>query len=187
MSWLKAVLLGAALVLSGLAMRPEAYAALPEERLEDPELEERAREVSKGLRCLVCQNQSIDDSNATLARELRIIVRERIAAGDSNEEVLDYVVARYGDYVLMRPPVNAKTVILWISPLLLVALGGYGVFTFLRTQKKLAAAPDHAARPLTPEEERALARALEDAGDAESAGLTPSSPPPHPTTTSGRA
>jgi cytochrome c-type biogenesis protein CcmH len=96
----------------GLAA-PAAHALQPDELLADPALEQRARQISSGLRCLVCQNQSIDDSDAPLARDLRVLVRERLEAGDSDAEVESFVVARYGDFVLLRPPVNAYTIILW--------------------------------------------------------------------------
>lgn len=100
-----------------------AHAVQPDEMLPDATQEKRARAISAGLRCLVCQNQSIDDSDAPLARDLRLIVRERIKAGDNDTAVVDYVVARYGDYVLLKPPFNTSTLILWASPLLLL-LGG---------------------------------------------------------------
>ena len=102
-----------------------AFAVLPDEVLKDPTLESRARTISQDLRCLVCQNQSIDDSNAPLARDLRVIVRERLVAGDSDKQVFDYVVARYGNFVLLKPPLQADTYLLWAMPfmVLLTALG----------------------------------------------------------------
>jgi len=112
--WLAGML--AALTLVGLP----ALAVEPDEILNDPKLEARARDISAGLRCLVCQNQSIDDSNAPLARDLRILVRERLKAGDSNEEVVDFVSERYGDYVLLRPPFNLGTLLLWLAPILVL-------------------------------------------------------------------
>lgn len=93
-----------------------ALAVQPDEILKDPALEARARSLSTGLRCLVCQNQSIDDSDAPLAKDLRILIRERLQAGDSDGQVIDYVVARYGDFVLLRPRFNAQTWLLWLSP-----------------------------------------------------------------------
>lgn len=99
-----------------------AIAVLPDEVLKDPALEARARVISQDLRCLVCQNQSIDDSNATLAKDLRTIVRERLSAGDSNEQVFSYVVSRYGNYVLLDPPFQADTFLLWVSPFLMLAI-----------------------------------------------------------------
>lgn len=97
-----------------------ALAVQPDEMLSDPALEARARTLSAELRCLVCQNQSIDDSNAPLARDLRLLVRERLKANDSDQAVLDYVVARYGDFVLLKPPVNTSTLVLWLTPVLVL-------------------------------------------------------------------
>jgi len=101
-----------------------AFAVEPDEVLSNPVLEARARALSKVLRCVVCQNQDIDSSNAGVARDLRLIVRERLVAGDSDEEVLDYVVARYGDFVLFRPPLRPLTYALWFGPIVLLLLGG---------------------------------------------------------------
>lgn len=109
-----------------------ALAVQPDEILDDPKLEARAREVGKELRCLVCQNQSIDDSDADLARDLRVLVRERIVAGDSNQEVIDYVVSRYGDFVLLNPPFKLKTYALWFGPGILILFGIGTVFLFFR-------------------------------------------------------
>ena len=104
----------------------------PSEILDDPVLEERAREISKGLRCVVCQNQSIDGSNADLARDMRVLVRERLLAGDSNIQVTDYMVSRYGDFVLLNPPFKAATYALWLGPLLIIGLGLFVVVVFYR-------------------------------------------------------
>ena len=143
----------AALALLVLTM-PVAWAVQPDEQLDDPVLEERAREISAELRCLVCQNQSIDDSNAPLARDLRIIVRERLKAGDTNQQVLDYITARYGDYVLLRPPFRATTWILWLGPFVLLALVlGLLGFIALRRRRQTTPAPPP---PLTPEERAKL-------------------------------
>lgn len=98
-------------------------AVQPDEILKDATLEHRARDISAGLRCLVCQNQSIDDSDAPLAKDLRLLVRERLTAGDTNEQVVDYVVARYGEFVLLKPPFNSTTLLLWISPLVVLLFG----------------------------------------------------------------
>ena len=111
-----------------------AFAVLPEEMLKDPALETRARDISQGLRCLVCQNQAIDDSNAPLARDLRIIVRERLTAGDSDAQVVDYVVKRYGNYVLLKPPFQADTLLLWVLPFLLMALGLFTAWRYFKQQ-----------------------------------------------------
>ena len=121
-----------------LASMASAFAVLPEEMLKDPALETRARDISQGLRCLVCQNQAIDDSNAPLAKDLRIIVRERLTAGDSDTQVVDYVVKRYGNYVLLKPPFQADTVLLWLLPFMLMVLGLFIAWRFF----KQAPAPD---------------------------------------------
>ena len=120
MIWLRALLIGLALSLA-----LPALAVGPGEILPDPALEQRARDISAGLRCLVCQNQSIDDSDADLARDLRVLVRERLVAGDSDEQVRQYLVDRYGEYVLLNPRLNEHTILLWVAAplLLLVGLG----------------------------------------------------------------
>ena len=115
-----------------------AHAVQPDEILTDPVLEHRAREISKDLRCLVCQNQSIDDSDAPLARDLRIIVRERLVAGDSDDEVVHFVVARYGDFVLLNPPFKPITYILWIGPAAIFLFGAVAVVLFLRRRRSPA-------------------------------------------------
>ncbi len=115
-----------------------AAAVQPDEVLSDPVLEARAREISKGLRCLVCQNQSIDDSNADLARDLRVLVRQRLTAGDSNDAVLAFVTDRYGDFVLLRPPFKAKTLVLWLGPGALFVLGTAAVVMFFRRRRRAA-------------------------------------------------
>lgn len=134
-----------------------------EDRLADPAQEARARELSRELRCLVCQNQSIEDSNAPLARDLRRIVRERVVAGDSDRAVLDYLVQRYGEWVLLKPRFNAQTLLLWLGPALLLLLGGGIVFALYRRQGR---APKAAPAPLDAEEQRRLAALLrnEEAG-----------------------
>lgn len=109
--------------------------AVDEERLDDPGLETRARAVSKTLRCLVCQNQSIEDSNAPLAKDLRRTVRERILEGDTDDQIRAYIVARYGDWVLLRPPVKPSTALLWATPVVLILAGGIGIFIFYRRQR----------------------------------------------------
>jgi cytochrome c-type biogenesis protein CcmH len=143
--------------LVALAAVP-AFAVLPDEQLDDPALESRAREISQGLRCVVCQNQSIDDSDAPLARDLRIIVRERLVAGDSDEQAVDYIVERYGNYVLLKPPFQLGTLALWLGPLAFLALGGAGVFFYLRGRRGAGAAP----APLSPAEAARLDRMLGD-------------------------
>ena len=128
-------------------------AVLPEEQLADPVLEARAREISQELRCVVCQNQSIDDSDAPLAADLRAIVRERLSAGDTDEEVMAYIVARYGNFVLLKPPLDLQTILLWSAPLLVLIPGGIGLALYLR-RRSLAGGADPA--PLSAEERGAL-------------------------------
>jgi cytochrome c-type biogenesis protein CcmH len=134
-----------------------ANAVNPNEILSDPALEARARDISKGLRCLVCQNQSIDDSDASLAKDLRVLVRERITAGDSNDQVVTYVVSRYGDFVLLKPPFNMATLVLWLGPLLLILGGLIAAILFFRKNKKIAAP---ASSPLTEAEKMRVAELL---------------------------
>ncbi len=153
------------LALAFLLLVPQlAWAvAVDSERLADPALEARARAVSKTLRCLVCQNQSIEDSNAALARDLRRIVRERIVAGDSDDQVRDYLVARYGDWVLLKPPVKMETLALWIGPFVFLALGGIGLLVALRRREKTTSSHT-ATTPLSVEERARLEALLKDEG-----------------------
>lgn len=116
-----------------------ALAVLPSEMLTDPALEARARAISQELRCLVCQNQSIDDSDADLAHDLRVLVRTRLQAGDSDAQVRAYVVKRYGDYVLLNPPLKTATLILWLGPLLMVLAALLVTFRFYRASAKVHA------------------------------------------------
>lgn len=148
------------LILALVFAAAPAWAINPSEMLKDPGQESRARDISKGLRCLVCQNQSIDDSDAELARDLRIIVRERISAGDSNEQVEKFVVDRYGDYVLLKPPFKATTYLLWFGPLGLLLLAVWLAVGFYRRR----ASPDSVedAVTLTADEERKLKKLLGD-------------------------
>ena len=127
------------LVAAALLAALPAAAVAPEEMLDDPALEARAQAISKGLRCVQCQNQTIDESNAPLARDLRLIVRERLAAGDSDAEVIAHVRARYGDFVLLKPPVNAQTIVLWAGPFLALALAAA---ILLRRLRRGPAEPD---------------------------------------------
>lgn len=136
---MKQLLTSLALAMSlatSLALSTPALAVQPDEILADPALEERARDISKDLRCLVCRNENIDDSNAELARDLRLLVRERLVEGDSNEEVIDYVVDRYGEYVLLNPTARgANWILWWAGPIMLVLGLGIG-FSFLRRREK---------------------------------------------------
>ena len=141
----------AALILFLLA--GPAAAVQPDEQLSDPALESRAREISAELRCLVCQNQSIDDSDAPLARDLRLLVRDRLQAGDSDEQVLDFLVARYGEFVLLRPRLSIETVLLWGTPLIALGIGALVAMLWLRRSAR-SGVPEL----LSPEEEAALER-----------------------------
>ncbi|MEI8395323.1 MAG: cytochrome c-type biogenesis protein [Rhodospirillaceae bacterium] len=136
-----------------------ALAVQPDEMLADPALEARARALSLDLRCLVCQNQSIDDSNAPLARDLRLLVRERLKAGDSDDSVIAYLTDRFGDFVRLKPPFQSNTWLLWLVPPALLLSGGLGVAAYLRNRRQPAAAP-----LLTAEEEAKLSRLLGDKG-----------------------
>ena len=130
-----------ALALLTWLIAAPALAVLPHEMLADPALEARARELSRELRCQVCQNQSIDDSNAPLAADLRRAVRERLVAGDSDSGVLAFVAERYGDNVLMRPPVKPATYALWFGPAIVLALGALGAIVHMRRRRPVAEAP----------------------------------------------
>lgn len=122
-------------VVIWLALSSAAFAVQPDEILDDPALEARARELSKGLRCLVCRNESIDDSNAELARDLRLLVRERIVAGDTDEEVIQFLVARYGEYVLLKPEASGSNLVLYLAgPLMLVGAVGISL-VYLRRRR----------------------------------------------------
>ena len=137
---------------------PAAYAVQPDEIMADPAKEARARDLSRELRCMVCQNQSIDDSEAPLARDLRLLVRERIAAGDSDAQVIDFLVARYGEFVLLKPRLQPHTLLLWLLPPLVLAGGGFALWTHGRRRAKSAAAEDQSLLGLTAEEEARLER-----------------------------
>ena len=154
--WHRAVL--AFLLFLGAAT---AAAVQPDEILEDPVMEARARTISAEVRCLVCQNESIDSSNADLARELRVLIRERLTAGDSDDQVKAYLVDRYGEFVLFRPPFKPGTYLLWFGPPLLFVLGLIGVLAYLRGQGRSAA---RGTTALTAEEEARLGQLLGDNG-----------------------
>lgn len=168
-------LLAAILLLPLLALPLLAGPALavePDEMLDDPKLESRAREISKGLRCVVCQNENIDESNAELARDMRLLVRERLKQGDSDEEVTQFLVDRYGDYVLLAPPLKSKTYALWFGPVAFLLIAGLVGWRFYRRQ----AVPDpEGARadsgsggpqppPLSAAERRRLEKLMKDEG-----------------------
>ncbi|MBN9028984.1 MAG: cytochrome c-type biogenesis protein CcmH [Rhizobiales bacterium 63-7] len=134
-----------------------ALAVNPDEILADPALEARARALSSQLRCMVCQNQSIDDSNAELARDLRLLVRERITGGDSDQQVIDYVVSRYGEFVLLKPRLSAHTYLLWGAPIALFVIGAIAMAVYARSR---VARPT--GRKLSDEEQAALDRLLKE-------------------------
>jgi cytochrome c-type biogenesis protein CcmH len=146
-------------LLALLLLAPAAFAVEPSERLSDPTLEARARALSEELRCLVCQNETIDESSAPLAHDLRVLLRERIAAGDSDAQAVKFLTDRYGDFVLLRPPVEPATYLLWFGPIIVLLLAGGGALLYLRRRK--AAAP---AAPLSAAEERRIEKLLEEEG-----------------------
>ncbi len=132
-----------------------AWAVTPDEMLKDPKLEARARVLSEQLRCMVCQNQSIDDSEAPLAHDLRVLLRERLKAGDTDQQVINYLVARYGEFILLKPRFNPHTLILWLTPPAVLVIGGIAAFLVLRRRAKSAPPGE-----LTAEEEAALGQIL---------------------------
>ncbi len=154
MKWFRTLALTAALAVTPAL----AQAVEPDEILDDPVLEARAREISGTVRCVVCQNESIDTSNAGIARDLRILIRERLVAGDSNQQVLDFLVARYGEFVLFKPPFKPETYALWLAPFLIIAIGGAGIVVMLRrVNRRAAAGPDR----LDAAEEAEIARIMQ--------------------------
>jgi cytochrome c-type biogenesis protein CcmH len=160
--------LGLALCVAGagtLMNIPPAQAIGANEALPNAAQETRARALFQQLRCLVCQNQSIDDSDADLARDLRVLVRERIQAGDSDDDVLRYLTARYGDFVLLKPPVKETTLVLWLAPFAILLLGAFIIFITLRRRR---ATPTPAPAALTTDERARLEALLNDAQDNDS-------------------
>ncbi len=143
-----------ALFLAALCISSFALAVEPNEMLKDAGLEARAREVSKQLRCVQCQNETIDESHADIARAMRLLVRERITAGDTNDQIIAYMLSRYGDYVLLRPRFMSSTLILWVGPFVLLVLGGLVVVTRIRRGGTEGLA-------LTEEEQKAVAALTE--------------------------
>jgi cytochrome c-type biogenesis protein CcmH len=148
-----------ALVWLVLPMIQPAIAVQPDEILKDPALETRARALSRELRCMVCQNQSIDDSDAPLARDLRVLVRERLTAGDSDSEVIDFLVVRYGEFVLLNPRFAWHNAVLWITPVAALIAGAIAIFIAVRRRRTVSVA----AAPLTADEERRLAEVIDQA------------------------
>jgi cytochrome c-type biogenesis protein CcmH len=149
-----------ALCILSAALCLPAAAVQPDEMLKDPALEGRARDLSRELRCMVCQNQSIDDSEAPLARDLRILVRERLTAGDSDVQVIDFLVARYGEFVLLKPRFEWRTAVLWFTPATALLAGAVAVFFAVRRRRGAAQATP---APLSAEEERRLAEVIDTA------------------------
>jgi len=148
------------IVLALLLIATPALAVQPDEILKDPVLESRARALGKELRCMVCQNQSIDDSDAPLAKDLRVLVRERLTAGDSDRQVIDFLVARYGEFVLLKPRFTPHTVLLWLAPFATLIAGGIGLIAFLR-RRRPEESPAIAQTPLSAEEAKRVAELLD--------------------------
>ena len=153
------IALGFGFILPGVTS--PALAVEPDEVLDNPVLEARARELSKTLRCLVCQNENIDSSHAPLAKDLRVILRERLSAGDTDAEVIEFLVTRYGDFVLLMPPVQKNTMILWLAPFLFIIFGTTGVMVYMRNAGTVAREAD-----LTEEDTRRLAELMDVDQDA---------------------
>ena len=150
-------------VIVALLHAAPSLAVQPDEILADGALEQRARHLSRELRCMVCQNQSIDDSDAPLARDLRLLVRERLKSGDSDQQVLDFLTVRYGDFVLLNPPLNWRTALLWALPTGLLVFGGLGLLMMAWRQRGRVSAADslRPQSPLTPQEEARIATLLD--------------------------
>jgi len=145
------------LVVLAALLAPAAHAVTPDEMLKDPALEARARSLSQELRCMVCQNQDIDDSNAALAHDLRVLVRDRLKAGDSDRQVLDYLVDRYGEFILLKPRFELHTLLLWGLPPLVLVAGAAGLIAAMRRRKVAQAEP----APLSEAERRRLSTLVE--------------------------
>jgi cytochrome c-type biogenesis protein CcmH len=158
MARLRAALAAIIIAPGTMAMPMAVHAVQPDEVLPDAGLEARARALSAQLRCMVCQNQSIDDSDADLARDLRLLVRERIVAGDSDEQVIDYLVERYGEFVLLKPRLTGRNIVLWATPIAVLVIGAGAFVAYTRRRP----APGQAATTLSPEEEARLARLLDE-------------------------
>lgn len=156
MSRLAAVLLALCLAIGG----PVLAGPQPDEILADPALEARARSISAGLRCLVCRNESIDDSNADFSRTMRLLVRERLVAGDSDSEVVAFIVDRYGEYVLLKPRFTLANAFVWLAGPLLFGVGGWLSWRYIAARDAAAVSTPASAAPLTPDEEKRLADLL---------------------------
>ena len=150
-------ILSCVFALAVMAGSPSAYAVQPDEIMSDPAKELRARALSRELRCMVCQNQSIDDSDAPLARDLRLLVRERLTAGDTDAQVQDFLVARYGAFVLLKPPFEWHTALLWLTPAAALLAGAIAMFLAVRRRRAGVAGP----APLSPEEEQRLGEMMD--------------------------
>jgi cytochrome c-type biogenesis protein CcmH len=155
----KLIAISAVLLLAAFAA-PAAYAVQPDEIMSDPVKEARARDLSRELRCMVCQNQSIDDSDAPLARDLRLLVRERIATGASDSQVIDFLVARYGEFVLLKPRFTPHTLLLWLLPPLALIGGGLALWFYSRRRASAGSPTDPTLLHLTEEEEARLQHLL---------------------------
>jgi cytochrome c-type biogenesis protein CcmH len=149
------------LLLQGASFTP-AHAVTPDEMLKDPQLEARARVLSQDLRCVVCQNQSIDDSNAPLAHDLRVLLRERLVAGDSDQQAVTYIVARYGNFVLLKPPMQLNTLLLWAGPALFFLVVLVGFAYYLRRRSVIQ--PIEETPPLSASEQARLDQLLSERG-----------------------
>jgi cytochrome c-type biogenesis protein CcmH len=156
----KLIAISAVLLLAAFAA-PAAHAVQPDEIMADPAKEARARDLSRELRCMVCQNQSIDDSDAPLARDLRLLVRERIASGDSDAQVIDFLVARYGEFVLLKPRLKPHTLLLWLLPPLALAGGGFALWAYAR-RRSGTSATDESQFKLTADEEARVEALISD-------------------------
>jgi cytochrome c-type biogenesis protein CcmH len=150
-----------AIVFFMLATGP-AHAVLPDEVLDDPVLESRARALSVNIRCLVCQNQSIDNSNADLARDLRILVRDRLQLGDSDQQILDFLIARYGDFIMLKPPFKGITFMLWFGPAFVFVAAAGGLFVYFRRRRRALAESPESRPSLSGKERDQLARLLDE-------------------------
>jgi cytochrome c-type biogenesis protein CcmH len=147
-------------IIAAMAASTSVLAVQPDEIMSDAVKEARARDLSRELRCMVCQNQSIDDSEAPLARDLRLLVRERIAAGDSDAQVIDFLVARYGEFVLLKPRLNSHTWLLWFLTPLALGAGGIALWAHGRRRARSGGQQDEALSSLTPDEEARINRLI---------------------------